>query len=59
MSENGQKSIFDKKFTQQTPIIFASFGGMVSIKIFSKTQNGPVMNKQKMPFEPLDKKFLK
>ena len=34
------------------PIIFASFGGMASIKIFSKTKNGQVMNKQKNFFWP-------
>ena len=38
-SERGQKYFF---------IIFASFGGMVSIKFFSKTKNGQVMNKKNL-----------
>ena len=62
-SESGQKSILEKKFTLQTPIIFAGFGGTTGIKFFSKTKNGQVMNEKSLflaiTIEPLDQKFLK
>ena len=63
MSESGQKINFREKIQLTDPIIFAGFGGMASIRFFSKTKNGQVMNKKKLfltiTFEPLDQKFLK
>ena len=54
---------FREKIQLTDPYYFASFGGMASIKFFSKTKNGPVMNKKNLflaiTFEPLNQKFLK
>ena len=61
-SESSKRSILDKKFTLQTPIIFANFRGAASKKIFFKTKNGRVKNKKNLflaiTFEPLDNFFF-
>ena len=63
ISENDKKLILEKKFTLQTPIIFASFGGMATIKILSNTNIDRVMTPKKsflsITFKSLDKKFSK